>query len=635
MVQATRHPLADEVTLVVAAVADTAREVGDIDSATILMQDCSMAQLPGSTVVVVGEKNRGKSSLINALVGRRELLPVDTDISTRVHVAVIHADEDQAVVYGSAFPDGKKIEPAELPEYVDETAAVDPKTGQDRHPGVERVELGVASPLLSEGLVLVDTPGVGGLIAGHADITLATLNRADALIFVVNGTGELHASELAFLERATERIHTVLFVLTGIDKAHDGWRAVLAENHRLLRGSRFATAPWYPVSSRTKQEADRAAAQGRDERAAVLMERSGFAPLLAELRDNVMLRIMADRLKAVLGSADAIIATLDEQLELRLRSLGLDPGLAAAVRARQAELAELRGRGAQWRTELGEGFRKLESTLRRELEEGLSRLGDQARQAIDSGGRESLKDVPRSLEDGIRGLVLDLQGGVHSGAERLVGELAGRFGVHGVYVPRAEILLDRWDSTYRGTGPGGPIDWPAPVAGAARGALSAEQIKEKLTEWAPTVGSVGGVFTGIGSRVGKMSKYGKLGLALGVVAGVGAAIAGLFITRITKTKEELRRMTSDALFRARETLPSALQDMLTGVLQEVEAAVTERISVREAELEEALARSERDREAAEIEREAPRAEARAQRENLAQLRTRIADLRRRLTSDGV
>lgn len=60
MVQATRHPLADEVTLVVAAVADTAREVGDIDSATILMQDCSMAQLPGSTVVVVGEKNRGR-----------------------------------------------------------------------------------------------------------------------------------------------------------------------------------------------------------------------------------------------------------------------------------------------------------------------------------------------------------------------------------------------------------------------------------------------------------------------------------------------------------------------------------------------------------------------------------------------
>ncbi|MBX6383096.1 MAG: dynamin family protein [Microbispora sp.] len=632
MVQASRHPLADEVTLVVAAVADTARKVGDIDSATILMQDCGMALLPGSTVVVVGEKNRGKSSLINALVGRRELLPVDSDISTRVHVAVLYADEDQAVVYGSAFPDGEKIELAELPEYVDETAAVDPETGQDRHPGVERVELGIASPLLSEGLVLVDTPGVGGLIAGHADITLATLNRADALIFVVNGTGELHASELAFLERATERIHTVLFVLTGIDKAHDGWRAVLAENHRLLRGSRFATAPWYPVSSRLKQEADRAAEQGRDERAAVLMRRSGFAPLLAELRDNVMLRIAADRLKAVLGSADAIITTLDEQLELRLRSLELDPGLAAAVRERQAELAELRDRGAQWRSELGAGFRALESTLRRQLEEGLRRLADQTRQAIDSGGRESLRDVPRSLEDGIRGLALDLQNVVHSATERLVEDLTGRFGVHGVYVPRAEILLDRWDSAYGGSSSGEPIGWPAPAGGTAWGAVSVEQIKENLTTWAP---AAGGVVTGIGRRVGKMSKYGKLGVVLGVVAGVGAAIAGLFIHRLGKTKEELRRMTDDALRRARETLPPALQEMLTEVLREVEAAVTERISAREAELEEALARSERDREIAEIEREAPRAEVRAQRENLAQLRTRIADLHHRLASEGV
>ncbi|MFC0863381.1 dynamin family protein [Sphaerimonospora cavernae] len=632
MVQASRHPLADEVILAVAAVADMARAVGDIDSATILAQDCTLAVLPGSTIVVVGEKNRGKSSLINALVSRRQLLPVDTDISTRVHVAVSYAGEDQAIVYGGAFPDGLKIKLDEMPEYVDETAAVDPDTGEERHPGVDRVELGVASPLLSEGLVLVDTPGVGGLIAGHADITLATLNRADALLFVVNGSSELHASELAFLERATERVHTVLFVLTGIDKAHRGWRAALEENHRLLRGSRFATAPWYPVSSRAKQDADRAVEEGREERAAELMERSGFAPLLAELRDNVMLRITADRLKVVLDSADAITTTLDEQLELRLRSLELDPGLTASVRERQTELAALRGKGAQWRTELGVGFRGLESTLRRELDEGLLRVGGRTRQAIDSGGWETLREVPRSLEDGIRGLVLDLQGTVHTGAEKLVGELAGRFGVHGVYVPRAEILLDRWDSaTYRGSGSGEPMDWPAPVDGAAHGSLSAEQIKDKLTEWAP---AVGGVASGLGSRIRKLPRYGKLGLALGVVASVGAVIAGFVFRRVAKTKEELRRMTDDTLRRARETLPSALQEMLTEVLGEVQEAVTERIAFREAELEEALARAERDREAAEIEREAPRAEARAQREKLVRLRAEIAGLRRRLATEG-
>ncbi|WP_203980286.1 dynamin family protein [Planotetraspora silvatica] len=598
--------------------------------------------MPGSTVVVVGEKNRGKSSLINALVGRRQLLPIDTDISTRVHVAVSYADEDQAVVYGSAFEDGKKeIKPAELPEYVDETAAVDPKTGEDRHPGVERVELGVASPLLSEGLVLMDTPGVGGLIAGHSDITLATLNRADALLFVVNGAGELHASELAFLDRATERIQTVLFVLTGIDKAHDGWRAALEENHRLLRvrGSRFATAPWYAVSSRYKQEADRAAEQGREARAADLMERSGFAPLLAELRDNVVLRITSDRLKAVLGTADTVITTLDQQLELRLRSLELDPGLAASVRARQAELAELRGKGAKWRTELSAGFRRLESTLRRELDEGLRRLGDQARQAIDSGGREALKEVPRSLADGIRGLVLDLQNTVHSGTEKLVGELGDGFGVHGVHVPRVGILLDQWDKAVRQeAGLGEPVDWPGPVDGAARGTLSVEQIKEMLIKIGSAAGAVGGgLLKRAGDGVLKMSKYGKLGLGLGVVvvAAVGAGAAAWAFGRGAKTKEELRRLTDDKLRQVRETLPPALQETLREVVAEVEAAIMERISVRQAELEEALARSERDRKIAEIEREAPRAEVTAQRERLARRRAELSDLRRRFTTDGV
>ena len=42
------------------------------------------------------------------------------------------------------------------------------------------------SPLLAGGLELVDTPGVDSVVARHADVTLAALALADALVLVVD-----------------------------------------------------------------------------------------------------------------------------------------------------------------------------------------------------------------------------------------------------------------------------------------------------------------------------------------------------------------------------------------------------------------------------------------------------------------
>src|ERR1700752_1740523 len=42
----------------------------------------------GTTVVVVGETGRGKSSFVNALLGKPEPLPVEEDSSTSVHIVI-------------------------------------------------------------------------------------------------------------------------------------------------------------------------------------------------------------------------------------------------------------------------------------------------------------------------------------------------------------------------------------------------------------------------------------------------------------------------------------------------------------------------------------------------------------------
>ncbi|HEV8555320.1 MAG TPA: dynamin family protein [Actinophytocola sp.] len=134
---------------------------------------------------------------------------------------------------------------------------MDPATGRAYRQGVYWVEVSVPAPLLLEtGLRLVDTPGVGGLVEGHADLALATVELADALIFVVSANSELTRSELDFLRRATERIHAVLFVLTQVD-LYPGWQSVLIRNQALLaeHAPDYRDAPWLPVSSRYRFDA--------------------------------------------------------------------------------------------------------------------------------------------------------------------------------------------------------------------------------------------------------------------------------------------------------------------------------------------------------------------------------------------
>jgi hypothetical protein len=65
--------------------------------------------------------------------------------------------------------------------------------------------MSVAVPRLTHNLSLIDTPGIRSLIIGHPMITIAMLERTDALVFVLCGTGEFAPSEPVFLYQATER----------------------------------------------------------------------------------------------------------------------------------------------------------------------------------------------------------------------------------------------------------------------------------------------------------------------------------------------------------------------------------------------------------------------------------------------
>lgn len=678
MLSAARTPVTEPVDLA-RRVADVADQYGDAETAGVLRREAQLAAVPGCTVVVVGEKNRGKTSLINALLGRPGLLPVDADVATNVHIEIGYGEQDTAAAFDPAHPDGFEIAIAQVAEY----AALDFDADErvSLHPDVERVVVGVNAPLLRDGLVLLDTPGVGGLVAGHTAITLATLERADALVFVVNGSVELRASELAFLEKATSRIATVMFVLTGTDR-YPGWRSVLTRNIDLLRqhAPRFAAARWFPVSNRFKNDADRAATVGDADLAAELLAKSGFPPLLAEVTDNLAGRIATDRLRVLLNLTGSTLDRLDDAEQQRLQSLSGDPALAATIKAHRAELDALADTDAQWRANLHDRFAVLRSRLERRAFDGLAGLRTAAETRIAAGGRDAATEVPRGIRDGARAIVMDLENTLHTDAVAIVASLADDFGVHGLAVLGAELPpgigidnLPRFRaadpsrggmSTPEGSGPvdpadptglvpwptppadspdiadpAGPVSWPVPTPNlpALRDGGQNLPIPREQPRGLDRQALLAALRRG-GDTYRRMPAQQRTNVAWAGVAAVAVVAVGAFAIfkgiGAQRNREALRAYADEAISQLQHDLPAAVRDSVEQLRTDLERRATDRLRRRAAELERVLAQAEADEQAAAVDLAPRRADAQARRERIAALRAETTDLHHRLAGEG-
>src|SRR6185312_2183003 len=124
---------------------------------------------PGIHIVVIGEFKKGKSSLVNALVGA-PACPVDDDVATALPTYVRHGDQTSAQLVLDTDPPRRHPVPLdEVRRYVVDAAVPDVEPGPaGRPPKVAGVEILLPRTMLAGGLVVVDTPGLGGLGSGHA-----------------------------------------------------------------------------------------------------------------------------------------------------------------------------------------------------------------------------------------------------------------------------------------------------------------------------------------------------------------------------------------------------------------------------------------------------------------------------------
>jgi GTP-binding protein EngB required for normal cell division len=160
-------------------------------------------------LVMLGAFKRGKSSLINALLGT-PLLPTGIIPLTSV-VTILNYGEKLNIQVHFHNGESRQISQAELRDYITE------KGNPQNRKGVREVEIDYPSEYLSDGVRIIDTPGVGSVYSHNSEVAYNYLPQVDAAVFVVTVDPPLSAAEQEFLQDIREYVHKLFFVLNKID----------------------------------------------------------------------------------------------------------------------------------------------------------------------------------------------------------------------------------------------------------------------------------------------------------------------------------------------------------------------------------------------------------------------------------
>ncbi|MFF5077734.1 dynamin family protein [Actinoplanes sp. NPDC000266] len=493
-------------------------------------------------VVVVGETKRGKSSLINALLGVPGLSPVDAAVATATYLQFVPGEfAARAWLPGAAEP----IAIGDLAEWA---------TGAQR---ARRIEVAHPAPLLRY-VSLLDTPGVGGLDPAHATVALAAVERATALMFVADASAPLSRPELDFLVAASERVDAVVFALTKID-AFGGWRRIAEDNQALLRAHapRFAGAPWFPVSSMLAELAVQAAPAEQ----AALVDASKIAELqhaLVELAGRGHQLQMAN----VLRASRADLVRLEQAATERVQAADADPVRVAQVRAERAALAaRKRTESRQWTLLLSTETQRARVETVGHLRTRVAAMQQDFSARVDTGRGEALAQLPEALDAELQALAVQMS----QRLEETFAQVGDRVLASVFDEAERSAMLGRLNASLRHA-----MDAAPPRDGSADNLLIAL--------------SAGGIafMAGRGAILG-VSVFAAGGLLV-PVAGIGLGLAAggyvLYRRRVQQDRQQARIWLRDVLGEARAALADEIANRFTDLQYALSVAVDDAVEKR-------------------------------------------------------
>jgi hypothetical protein len=356
-----------------------ARAAARTDLVDRLGQLADRVRDPRRRIVVAGLGNQGKSQFVNALLNL-DVSPVGDDATTAVPVLLAHGPQPRAelVLAGPGGAPGERI-PLQLHE-------IRTVSAHSPHGPVLRLEIQAPNPLLADGIVLVDTPALGGYGNSGAAGVLGLASTADAVLVLSDASTELTEPEVDFLRQLRELCPVVGLLLSKID-LYPHWRQVCqADQGHLQRNG--LEVPIIPISSLLRAHAMRLQ-DGQ------LGRESGFGALYDFLREQVVARDQAATRRAVAldisSAAEHLALALGSEL-VALRDPERGAAAVRELRAAKTQAEDLHRRTSAWQQTLGDGITDLAADIDHDLRDRLRAIGRIAEEWIDGNDPARLWD---------------------------------------------------------------------------------------------------------------------------------------------------------------------------------------------------------------------------------------------------
>ncbi len=171
-------------------------------------------------LMVMGDMKRGKSTLLNALIGET-LLPSDVNPCTALLTVLKYGPTKQVVLH---FKDGRSPETIDV-ETFKQTYVIDPSESKrledqatEAFPAMSHVVVEYPLPLLEHGIELIDTPGLNDTESRNEQV-LSYLNDCQAVLFVMGATQPFTLDEQRYLNNyLADSGLALFFVVNGWDR---------------------------------------------------------------------------------------------------------------------------------------------------------------------------------------------------------------------------------------------------------------------------------------------------------------------------------------------------------------------------------------------------------------------------------